>query len=159
MSRRSRSRTGCEVLTALTRAGWHSEREFIYGMPVYFDPEALHRLVYLADLLAGAHNEPAGHGHQVDIAAAIADLVGVTQWGSVYIKPGALRRFAWQVNSASSGFYRVLSREGADQMTFVFAFQDAEKIGPRMLSRIGRALGRTRVGWIYIKPESGAGPG
>jgi len=52
---------------------------------------------------------------------------------------GALLRIGWRVKRESSGFHRVLAREGwAD---FVFAFHDREEIGPRMLARIAKRTG------------------
>ena len=50
----------------------------------------------------------------------------------------ALLRIGWVVKR-TSGSHRVLAREGwAD---FVFAFHDADEIGPRMLARIARRTG------------------
>ena len=53
---------------------------------------------------------------------------------------GALRRIGWTV-TRTSGSHRVLQREGWP--TFVFAFHDADEIGPRMLVRIARHTGLT----------------
>jgi len=53
----------------------------------------------------------------------------------------ALLRIGWSVKRQSGTSHKVLSRPGwAD---FVFAFHDADEIGPRMLSRIGRRTGLT----------------
>jgi len=50
----------------------------------------------------------------------------------------ALLRIGWTVKR-QSGSHRTLSREGwAD---FVFAFHEAEEIGPRMLARIAKRTG------------------
>ena len=50
----------------------------------------------------------------------------------------ALLRIGWSVKR-SSGSHRVLSRVGWPD--FVFAFHDADEIGPRMLARIARRTG------------------
>ena len=50
----------------------------------------------------------------------------------------ALLRIGWRIKR-QSGSHRTLAREGwAD---FVYAFHDAEEIGPRMLARIARRTG------------------
>jgi predicted RNA binding protein YcfA (HicA-like mRNA interferase family) len=54
----------------------------------------------------------------------------------------ALHRIGWEVKR-QSGSHRVMEREGWPD--FVFAFHDAEKISPRMLTRIGKHTG--------LKPE------
>ena len=51
----------------------------------------------------------------------------------------ALLRVGWAVKRHKSGSHRVLSREGWPD--FVFAFHDAEEIGPRMLARIAKRTG------------------
>ncbi|HLY36389.1 MAG TPA: type II toxin-antitoxin system HicA family toxin [Candidatus Binatia bacterium] len=50
----------------------------------------------------------------------------------------ALLRMGWSVKR-SSGSHRILAREGWPD--FVFAFHDADEIGPRMLARIARRTG------------------
>jgi predicted RNA binding protein YcfA (HicA-like mRNA interferase family) len=51
-----------------------------------------------------------------------------------------LLRIGWQVKR-QSGSHRTLTRSGwAD---FVFAFHDAEEIGPKMLARIAKHTGLT----------------
>jgi predicted RNA binding protein YcfA (HicA-like mRNA interferase family) len=51
----------------------------------------------------------------------------------------ALLHLGWTVKRHKSGSHRVLSREGWPD--FVFAFHDAEEIGPRMLARIAKHTG------------------
>jgi predicted RNA binding protein YcfA (HicA-like mRNA interferase family) len=53
---------------------------------------------------------------------------------------GALLRIGWTVKR-TSGSHRVLQREG--WLDFVFAFHDADEIGPHMLARIARRTGLT----------------
>jgi predicted RNA binding protein YcfA (HicA-like mRNA interferase family) len=50
----------------------------------------------------------------------------------------ALLRLGWRVKR-QTGSHRVLERQGWPD--FVFAFHDAEEIGPRMLARIARHTG------------------
>jgi predicted RNA binding protein YcfA (HicA-like mRNA interferase family) len=50
----------------------------------------------------------------------------------------ALLRIGWRIKR-QDGSHRVLSRPGWSD--FVFAFHDAEEIGPRMLARIARRTG------------------
>lgn len=52
----------------------------------------------------------------------------------------ALLRIGWQVKR-ESGSHRTLAREGWPD--YVFAFHEAEEIGPRMLARIARHTGLT----------------
>ena len=52
----------------------------------------------------------------------------------------ALQRIGWSVKR-TTGSHRVLEREGWADM--IFAFHDAEEIGPRMLVRIARTSGLT----------------
>jgi predicted RNA binding protein YcfA (HicA-like mRNA interferase family) len=52
----------------------------------------------------------------------------------------ALRRIGWSVKR-TSGSHRVLERPGWPDV--VFAFHDADEIGPRMLARIARRTGLT----------------
>ncbi len=51
----------------------------------------------------------------------------------------ALLRIGWTLKRQSSGSHRTLSRPGWPD--YVFAFHDAEGIGPRMLARIARRTG------------------
>ena len=64
----------------------------------------------------------------------------MTQWSSTRARLvlRSLLRSGWVVRR-QSGSHRVLSREGWPN--FVFAFHDAEEIGPRMLARISRQTG------------------
>lgn len=50
----------------------------------------------------------------------------------------ALLRLGWRIKRQDSS-HRVLSRSGWPD--FVFAFHDAEEIGPRMLARIAKRTG------------------
>lgn len=50
----------------------------------------------------------------------------------------ALLHIGWQVKR-QSGSHRTLSRDGWPD--YVFAFHDAEEIGPKMLSRIAKHTG------------------
>ena len=50
----------------------------------------------------------------------------------------SLLRIGWQVKR-QSGSHRTLSRDGWPD--YVFAFHDAEEIGPKMLSRIAKHTG------------------
>ena len=52
----------------------------------------------------------------------------------------ALLRIGWSIKR-TTGSHRILERPG--WANFVFAFHDNDEIGPRMLSRIGRATGLT----------------
>lgn len=68
----------------------------------------------------------------------------MTQWGSSKARRvlGALSRIGW-AEVGRRGSHRTLRREGfAD---YVFAFHDADEIGPRMLARIAKHTG--------LKPE------
>jgi predicted RNA binding protein YcfA (HicA-like mRNA interferase family) len=51
----------------------------------------------------------------------------------------ALLRIGWAVKRQSGGSHRVLQRNSWPD--FVFAFHDADEIGPRMLARIARRTG------------------
>ena len=50
----------------------------------------------------------------------------------------ALQKIGWRI-ARQRGSHRVLVRDGYPN--FVFAFHDAEEIGPRMLARIARHTG------------------
>jgi predicted RNA binding protein YcfA (HicA-like mRNA interferase family) len=62
------------------------------------------------------------------------------QWPSTKAKGilAALERIGWVVKR-SAGSHRTLAKPGYPD--FVFAFHDAEEIGPRMLARIARRTG------------------
>jgi predicted RNA binding protein YcfA (HicA-like mRNA interferase family) len=51
----------------------------------------------------------------------------------------ALLRIGWSIKRARGSSHRVLARDGWSD--FVFAFHDADEIGPRMLARIGKRTG------------------
>ena len=65
----------------------------------------------------------------------------MSQWGSYKAKRvlPALLRIGWSIERKPGGSHRVLRRPGwAD---FVFAFHDAEEIGPKMMARIAKRTG------------------
>jgi predicted RNA binding protein YcfA (HicA-like mRNA interferase family) len=64
----------------------------------------------------------------------------MTQWLSIKAKGvlAALERLGWVVKR-SAGSHRTLAKPGYPD--FVFAFHDAEEIGPRMLARIAKRTG------------------
>ena len=64
----------------------------------------------------------------------------MSQWPSAKAKRvfNALLGIGWQLKR-QSGSHRTLAREGWPN--FVFAFHDAEELGPRMLSRIAKHTG------------------
>jgi predicted RNA binding protein YcfA (HicA-like mRNA interferase family) len=66
----------------------------------------------------------------------------MSQWPSSKARRvySALVGIGWQVKR-QSGSHRTLFREGWPD--FVFAFHDAEEIGPRMLARIAKHTGLT----------------
>jgi predicted RNA binding protein YcfA (HicA-like mRNA interferase family) len=68
----------------------------------------------------------------------------MTRWRSTKARRvlGALLRPGWTVKRHKSGSHRVLSREAWPD--FVFAFHDAEEIGPKMLARIAKHTGLER---------------
>jgi predicted RNA binding protein YcfA (HicA-like mRNA interferase family) len=51
----------------------------------------------------------------------------------------ALLRIGWRVKRERGTSHRVLKRDGWHD--FVFAFHDAEEIGPRMLARVAKRTG------------------
>lgn len=53
----------------------------------------------------------------------------------------ALLRIGWRIKRETAGSHRILSRP--DWPDVVFAFHNAEEIGPRMLARIARHTGLT----------------
>jgi len=67
----------------------------------------------------------------------------MSQWGSAKARKvlAALLRIGWTIKRESRGSHRILWRP--DWPDFVFAFHDAEEIGPRMLARIGKRTGLT----------------
>jgi predicted RNA binding protein YcfA (HicA-like mRNA interferase family) len=66
----------------------------------------------------------------------------MSEWRSTRARRvlAALERIGWRIKR-SSGSHRTLSRVGYPD--FVFAFHDAEEIGPRMLARIAKRTGLT----------------
>ena len=66
----------------------------------------------------------------------------MSQWPSIKAKRllAALFGIGWEFKR-QSGSQRTLSRN--DWPDFVFAFHDAEEIGPRMLARIAKHTGLT----------------
>ena len=66
----------------------------------------------------------------------------MSQWPSIKAKRllAALFGLGWKVKR-QSGSHRTVSREGWPDV--VFAFQDGEEVGPRMLARIARHTGIT----------------
>jgi len=68
----------------------------------------------------------------------------MSQWPSTKARAvlSALFRIGWRVKR-QTGSHKTLARDGWPD--FVFAFHDAEEIGPRMLSRIAKLTG--------LKPE------
>jgi predicted RNA binding protein YcfA (HicA-like mRNA interferase family) len=68
----------------------------------------------------------------------------MSQWPSTRASRvlAALLRIGWSIER-QSGSHRTLSRDGWPNC--VFAFHDAEEIGPRMLARIAKRTG--------LKPE------
>jgi len=65
----------------------------------------------------------------------------MSEWPSAKARSvlGALFRIGWRVKREAGGSHRVLAREGWPD--FVFAFDEGEEIGPRMLARIARRTG------------------
>jgi len=66
----------------------------------------------------------------------------MSAWGSARASRvlAALLRLGWSVKR-TTGSHRTLAREGWPDV--VFAFHDAEEIGPRMLARIAKSTGLT----------------
>ncbi len=66
----------------------------------------------------------------------------MSQWPSAKAKRvyAALLKLGWELKR-QTGSHRTLAREG--WQNFVFAFHDAEEIGPRMLARIAKHTGIT----------------
>jgi predicted RNA binding protein YcfA (HicA-like mRNA interferase family) len=66
----------------------------------------------------------------------------MSQWPSAKAKRvyAALLKLGWELKR-QTGSHRTLAREG--WLNFVFAFHDAEEIGPRMLARIAKHTGLT----------------
>lgn len=66
----------------------------------------------------------------------------MSQWPSAKAKRvyAALLKLGWELKR-QTGSHRTLAREGWQNL--VFAFHDAEEIGPRMLARIAKHTGLT----------------
>ena len=64
----------------------------------------------------------------------------MSEWPSTRARQvlAALLRLGWRVKR-TSGSHRTLPRD--QWADFVFAFQEGEEIGPRMLARIGKRTG------------------
>jgi predicted RNA binding protein YcfA (HicA-like mRNA interferase family) len=64
----------------------------------------------------------------------------MSQWPAAKARQvlAALQRIGWQVKR-QTGSHRTMSRPGWPD--YVFAFHDAEEIGPRMLARIAKHTG------------------
>jgi predicted RNA binding protein YcfA (HicA-like mRNA interferase family) len=67
----------------------------------------------------------------------------MSQWGSAKARRvlAALLRIGWSIKRETGGSHRILSRPGWPDT--VFAFNEGEEIGPRMLSRIAKKTGLT----------------
>jgi predicted RNA binding protein YcfA (HicA-like mRNA interferase family) len=65
----------------------------------------------------------------------------MSRWKSVRARQllAALLGIGWRIKRESGGSHRVLSRDGWPD--FVFAFHDADEIGPRMLARVAKRTG------------------
>jgi predicted RNA binding protein YcfA (HicA-like mRNA interferase family) len=65
----------------------------------------------------------------------------VSQWRATRARRvlAALLRNGWSVKRQSGGSHRVLERVGWPD--YVFAFHEAEEIGPKMLARIAKHTG------------------
>jgi predicted RNA binding protein YcfA (HicA-like mRNA interferase family) len=66
----------------------------------------------------------------------------VSRWPATKAKRvlAALLRIGWSVKR-QSGSHKTLKREGYPD--YVFAFDDNDEIGPRMLARVGKHTGLT----------------
>lgn len=64
----------------------------------------------------------------------------MSDWPAVRARQvlAALQKIGWRI-ARQRGSHRILVKEGRPH--FVFAFHDAEEIGPRMLARIARHTG------------------
>lgn len=65
----------------------------------------------------------------------------MSTWGAMKAKGllAALQRIGWRVKRERSGSHKVLERAGwAD---FVFAFHDADEVGPKMVARVAKQTG------------------
>jgi len=67
----------------------------------------------------------------------------MSQWSSTKARNviAALYRIGWKVKRQVGTSHCVLARPGWPD--FVFAFQEGEEIGPKMLTRIGKRTGLT----------------
>jgi predicted RNA binding protein YcfA (HicA-like mRNA interferase family) len=66
----------------------------------------------------------------------------MSQWAAIRARRvlAALLKIGWSIKR-QSGSHRVLARAGWPD--YVFAFNDSDEIGPRMLARIARHTGIT----------------
>lgn len=64
----------------------------------------------------------------------------MTEWRAVRARRvlATLQKIGWRI-ARQRGSHRILVKDG--RPNFVFAFHDAEEIGPRMLARIARQTG------------------
>ena len=67
----------------------------------------------------------------------------MSHWGSAKARRvlAALLRIGWTIKRETGGSHRILARPGWPDT--VFAFHDAEEIGPRMMARIAKRTGLT----------------
>ena len=67
----------------------------------------------------------------------------MSHWGSAKARRvlAALLRIGWTIKRETGGSHRILTRPGWPDT--VFAFHDAEEIGPRMMARIAKRTGLT----------------
>ena len=67
----------------------------------------------------------------------------MSHWGSAKARRvlAALLRIGWTIKRQTGGSHRILARPGWPDT--VFAFHDAEEIGPRMMARIAKRTGLT----------------
>jgi predicted RNA binding protein YcfA (HicA-like mRNA interferase family) len=67
----------------------------------------------------------------------------MSQWPSTKARRvlAALLRIGWRIKRQAGGSHRVLERVGWPD--YVFAFNDDDEIGPRMLARIAKHTGLT----------------
>lgn len=66
----------------------------------------------------------------------------MSQWRTVKARRvlSALQAIGWSIKR-QTGSHKVLEREGYPN--YIFSFGDSDEIGPKMLSRIGKATGLT----------------
>ena len=65
----------------------------------------------------------------------------MSAWGSAKARRvlAALLNIGWGIKRERGGSHRILSRSGWPD--YIFAFHDAEEIGPKMLARIAKHTG------------------